>query len=345
MAKRPLLIYLDHLHWIHLAQASKGHIVGQNYVEAYKYLLSKKKANEIVCPLSLTHYMELAATGSYRQRNDVANVMAQLSTFQTLSPISILKRVELEKALFKYFGKPKIPKEINLLGVGAFFAARGENKMMKFSGSEKTMQDFSKVMGGDEQIKQLEYKYTLLAEFEILRGPDLEQEQLLRAKYDYKPELAIEEAKKRAAQEDELANELKNDPTKFKKIDDIVTARYLYWELSDALTELLASSGMTMEEFMKIGKERVTNFVHDMPTADIITTLTKLNLKNLNRSWVKNDIHDMDALAVAVPYCDVVVTEKHSFTQLINAKLGIKYDTTLLKNLEDIPEVVNKLLR
>jgi hypothetical protein len=57
--------------------------------------------------------MELSATGSYRQRNDVANVMAQLSSFQTIAPISVFKRAELEEALFKYFGKPESPKRLN----------------------------------------------------------------------------------------------------------------------------------------------------------------------------------------------------------------------------------------
>jgi hypothetical protein len=219
----------------------------------------------------------------------------------------------------------------------------GENKMMKFSGDKKTMQEFSKLVGGDKQITQMEYKYTLLAEFEILRGPDLTREKLLREKYDYKPELAVEEAKKRARQEEELAEELRKDPSKIRILDDIVTARYLYWELSDAFIEVLTRSGMKIEDFMKIGKKRVTDFVHYMPTSDIFTTLTKANLKNLNRSWKKNDIHDIDALAIAVPYCDIVVTEKHAYTQIKNAKLDVKYNTQLLKDMNDLPAVIDGL--
>ena len=63
----PVSIYLDQLHWIHLAQAHTGHKNGEQYKEVYQYLLEQRKADTIVCPLSLTHYMELSATGNYRQ--------------------------------------------------------------------------------------------------------------------------------------------------------------------------------------------------------------------------------------------------------------------------------------
>jgi hypothetical protein len=72
----PISIYLDQLHWIHLAQAHTSHKDGGRYKEVYQYLLERRAEGKIVCPLSLTHYMELSATGSYRQRTDVATVLA-----------------------------------------------------------------------------------------------------------------------------------------------------------------------------------------------------------------------------------------------------------------------------
>ena len=85
--------------------------------------------------------------------------------------------------------------------------------------------------------------------------------------------------------------------------------------------------------------------MHDIPTADVLIAFAKANLKTLNRVWKKNDIHDMDALAVAVPYCDIVVTEKHAYTQLLKAGVEEKYRTKLLKRLEDLPGALEELLR
>src|SRR5205823_2468539 len=109
MISKPISIYLDQLHWIHLAQAHTGHKDGERYKEVSEYLLGRKDAGKIVCALSLTHYMELSATGSYRQRTDVATVMAKLSGFRTIAPMSVLRRVEIEQALHKHFGKPEEP--------------------------------------------------------------------------------------------------------------------------------------------------------------------------------------------------------------------------------------------
>ena len=81
---------------------------------------------------------------------------------------------------------------------------------------------------------------------------------------------------------------------------------------------------MTIHDFLALGREGITQFVHDIPTADVLVAFTKANLKNLNRTWKKNDIHDMDALAVAIPYCDVVVTEKHAYAQMVQCWNGTK---------------------
>ena len=336
----PVSIYLDHLHWIHLAQAHTGHRNGERYKEVYQYLLEMRVAGKVVCPLSLTHYMELSATGSYRQRTDVATVMATLSGFRTIASTSVLRRAEIEQALSKRFGKPENPMQPQPFGLGVFFAANGENRMMKIRGSDSILESLAAKVGGIEKIKELEREFTSMAEFEVLRGPHESQVQELRDRYGYAPEAAEEVARKRAAQEEELAQQLIAKPSLRKKLDNIVTARYLSWELSEPLILALTKVGMTIDDFLEQGAEGITQFVHDIPTADVLVAFTKANLKNLNRTWKKNDVHDMDALAVAIPYCNVVVTEKHAYTQMFNAGMEQKYKTKLFRKVEDLLGVI-----
>jgi hypothetical protein len=336
----PVSIYLDQLHWIHLAQAHTNHKNGEAYKKVYQHLLEQREVGKIVCPLSLTNYMELSATSNYRQRTDVATVMAKLSGFRTIASTSVLRRAEIEQALHKRFGKPEVPVQPQPFGLGVFYAANDENRMMKLHGNVSSMESFSTAVGGIEKIKELELKYSVQAEFEMLRGSHESQLQELRDKYGYAPEAAEEVARKRAAQEEELAQQMIADPSIKRKLDNIVTARYLYWELIDPLLPALAKVGMTIHDFLDIGGEGITQFVHDIPTADILVAFTKANLKNLNRTWKKNDIHDMDALAVSIPYCDVVVTEKHAHAQMVNAGMEQKYGTKLLRNIEDLLDVI-----
>src|SRR5437763_13995309 len=140
MSSMPVSIYLDQLHWIHLAQAHTGHKNGEHYKEVHQSLLERTAAGKIVCPSSLTHYIELSATGNYRQRTDVATVMAVLSGFSTIAPTSVLQRAEIEQALNKRFGKPEVPMQTQPFGFGVSFAANGENRMMKIRGKGSSME-------------------------------------------------------------------------------------------------------------------------------------------------------------------------------------------------------------
>jgi hypothetical protein len=57
---------------------------------------------------------------------------------------------------------------------------------------------------------------------------------------------------------------------------------------------------------------------------------------NPQKAWEGNDLNDVTSLAVAVPYCDVVVTER-SWASLINAaKVGDRFDTLVTPNLQDL---------
>jgi hypothetical protein len=63
---------------------------------------------------------------------------------------------------------------------------------------------------------------------------------------------------------------------------------------------------------------------------------------NPQKPWEGNDLNDVIALSIAVPYCDVVVTEK-SWASLVNAaKVGKRFDTLVTRDLKD---VVNRLSR
>lgn len=154
-------IYLDQLHWIHLAQAHAGHKNGEQYNEVYQYLLEQRKADKIVCPLSLTHYMELSATGNYRQRTDVATVMAELSQFRTIASMLVLRRAEIEQALHKRFGKPEEPMRTQPFGSGVSFAANGVNRAMKLRSNSSSIELLAAAMGASKSLENSNVKLLL----------------------------------------------------------------------------------------------------------------------------------------------------------------------------------------
>jgi hypothetical protein len=50
--------------------------------------------------------------------------------------------------------------------------------------------------------------------------------------------------------------------------------------------------------------------VRSMPSTDVAIVLKAAWHRNGQRIWTVNEVYDIDALALATPYCDVVVTEK-----------------------------------
>ena len=64
---------------------------------------------------------------------------------------------------------------------------------------------------------------------------------------------------------------------------------------------------------------------------------------NSTQMWTANDVYDIDALAIAVPYCDVVVTEKACHHVLTTAGLDRRMRTAILRRLDDLPTALSAL--
>jgi hypothetical protein len=155
VSESPIRIYLDQLHWISLARANTGHTKGVPYIPVLDYLRKARTEGVIICPLSGTHYMELQGNRNFRRRSDVAEVMAELSSFSALSGIGPLRRAELDQALFIRFGRPNPPRRLKPHGWGAHFPFGRNAQELKLCGLTESMNDFRAKLG-DERFERLE---------------------------------------------------------------------------------------------------------------------------------------------------------------------------------------------
>lgn len=339
---KKIIVYLDQNHWISLAKANTQHPQGSTFIDVLFYLKKAVADGQIVCPLSLTHYMELSYIGNFKQRSDVAEVMAELSLFYTLPPKDILQKIEMKRALlnaFRHHENKKIDTK-NILGRGCFFAGNGEEKTVGFDGYMFDTVPMQPDLDLREKLLPWASGIRLILENELLRGPRDNEVSLLREKYGYRPEASRLVAIKRATQEDELAELLSKNPKEKKRLSNIVAARYLYWEMFDDLHDLLLELKIDRDEFIAVGIEGITKIVKDIPTANVATTILELNFKNINRPWQKNDIHDLDALVVSVPYCNIIATDKHNATQLNRNNVDEIFQCSITSNLLEIPNLV-----
>ncbi|MFI7285288.1 hypothetical protein ACIBRY_01225 [Streptomyces anulatus] len=174
-----------------------------------------------------------------------------------------------------------------------------------------------------------------LLDREVLQGPsDAERPALAAAGWD--PTVARTVAEERAEQERQLTAQLDAAPQwRRGRLRDVVSARYLAREVIDLLTEALMARDLTVENIL-IDKASARRFVDIMPSADVHVELTYAAHRNRDKSWESNDIFDIDALSIAVPYCDVVVTERHACHVLRTARVPARVGTEVFATLGEL---------
>ena len=88
------------------------------------------------------------------------------------------------------------------------------------------------------------------------------------------------------------------------------------------------------------GLEDVRRLVDAMPSADARVSFLTMAHRNPQTRWERNDIFDIDAVSVAVPYCDIVATDNHAHHILHASRVPDRLGATVLR---DLPSLVADL--
>jgi hypothetical protein len=170
----------------------------------------------------------------------------------------------------------------------------------------------------------------------VLAGPTDDGVERLRA-YGWNPEAVRQVAENRAAEERAQVARLNADPKwRRGRLRNVVMAREVIIELFDALNEALEARGCDFSDVWT-DREAAREIPSTMPSTDVAVTLKTAAHRNPQKGWLRNDIYDIDALSVAVLYCDIVVTEKHAHHVLQAERAPSRMDTVLLYRLGDLP--------
>ncbi|MEV7061164.1 hypothetical protein AB0N95_37710 [Streptomyces microflavus] len=336
------LVYLDLNHWISLAKAATGHRDGDAYQPALTAVRAAASSGLYLFPLSLTHYMEMAGIRDPRQRADIGDVMEKISGFTTLLSRTHIMRLEVEAALDRALDitSPHLA-DIDLLGhgIGHAMGMRGGLSIRSASG-DVTDEARAASPDGPVAFDLMLANAREQLERSMLRGPtDAEVPDLKANGWD--PTAARRSAENRAESERQLAKRLDDHPKYWNRLRDVVQARYMSLEVIDMLTQALLDRGKELAEVVT-GRESIRAFADCMPSAEIHTTLTTAAHRNREKSWESNDIFDIDALSIAVPYCDIVVTERYASHVLHAAHLPGWMQTEVVTRLKDLTEWLDR---
>jgi hypothetical protein len=305
-ARPPALVCLDLNHYINLARTAAGLKAPDGYDGLLRAATGARWQDRAVFPLSGTHYMEMSGILDPAQRASVAEVMESLSGFRVLIGRVTLAELEIDALL----SPGPAAERIDLLGptFGWAFGMRGGLTIRDVDGNDSSASMRKAV--GDREYERIMAEAALALEKGMLAGPPDEEIAALRAA-SYAPEKTREVTERRAQQERDLSARLdQEDRWRRGRLRDVVSASELTHEWLDQITRATLARGTDIGQIVRGDRERMRAFAESMPSNRVAVSLKTSYHRDGRHQWTVNDIHDIDALAVAVPYCDAVFTDK-----------------------------------
>lgn len=344
-------VYLDQWVWIRFAKVAAGrpaHPGDAVVLDAVR----DAAARGVAFPLAATHYFETLGIADPRQRNDLAAVMAAISRFLNLPATSTLVRHQMLTAFHELYGRPAFrPAAPTVLDLGVGWSMTGVRvplKIMTGSGGDAREVTEAEVPGIAVQLRSLGQ----LAEARLIAGPADDEIEHLRS-LGYRPESAEASTQSRLAFEGLLADYLAdpaNGSVSRSELRAWVMGRELIHEYFDIFNGILTDYRIDpyrlfAKDAAKPGSMRadMMRLSDAVPTLRVAADMKLEVVRNAQRHWTVNMMHDIDALSLAVPYCHVVVPDRDAADLLTRSKAHIRYGTRVVPRLHDLPSVLADL--
>jgi len=305
----PKVVYLDLNHWVALAKANTGHRDGHQFRDALAACIAAVEAGAVVFPISVSIYMEVTKIRQRQRRVDLRHVIERVSGYRAITPRPVIEEHEVEALLDRLLGPSPIPIQATDYLDRGFAHAHGSRQ---------------------SDVSDLEPELSRWA----LDGPAAEEERLL-PHFKYNPMATYEVQLQRAAEETEQVERFNADPSwRDPRIRKVVRLREIGSEIGEMLSRGLIARGLEPAVLTKFGSG--LDAFDSMPSFDVSVSLKTAYHRNPKHRWTPNDIHDIDALAGTVPYCDIVVTDKAERGHLVDTGVAERLNTTVLSRVTDL---------
>ncbi len=342
MSQRPALVYLDMNVWVDM---SKGLAVGdhrwQRIVDRIRNLVDD---GSVLIVLNASTYLELWHRRDQTSREGVGRLMRDLTGYAALAPIEAIRAMEVDAFVQRHVGRDRSIQADELIGHGARHAFGSPFGRFRFVES---------IASADGVIPEGPAAQAPEEWLDMKReGPEWEwfnlvgaQEMLDLEGLERTPQHRIGDS--RVEREMHLRQLVATQPWAKVRLRDLVITDEI-----EALTEEINQAcwkagtqphGLFLENpELDTPPEAMRAFVDGLPSVDTLATLREWKHRDLTHEWHQHDEGDLLSLAVAVPYADVVVTERR-WSHLCSASgLSTKYKTQVVA-LRDLERILDEL--
>lgn len=326
------IVYLDQNMWIYLHQENQGQSQ-RDLSDVLDTIQTVSENKEVLFPLSLERLRETEKSHNRRnRRQQLRNFMTSISDLSTFAPWDIV-RYEEKLEFIDSNATSKAASMSSVLGQGIPFMFAGNHWSIEFGEDDL-----------DDEQNELKEELCEFAEsieaFEEL-AEDLEL-----------PTQTEEELEETIAEWEEIreeAHEAFYDNSQRRRYE---LAWYYKNHIIPDLTEYCLLSGKNpyqfhdqidanFESFVNQDDEETRDFLKSFPSIYSYVNLTTSRDLNKSQDIHPNDLNDITALSVAIPYADIVVTEKQWKHIAANqTDIAESYNTVMSSDLSELPSLI-----
>jgi hypothetical protein len=313
--QEPRIIFLDQNHWIYLSRAYHSRPDGAAFREILERLLTGVRNGIYRIPLSLSHLIEHARASDADRRRRLAEVYEVLSRGWFFGSLSDIVPDEPRRAVAHTFNTGLIFPRPEVFGRGVAFG-------LGSSGRARLATDVSNLALAAflEMTRQPGAVYNLATN--LIEENRIRQNDTIRRG----AEATIQAA------EDLRTRRRPHSPDLWRRAQ---AAEYMLL-LQEELQRALWANALRLDDFVALGPEGMTDFFAQVPTVHVDCELMGYRDRQWSRSLEVNDISDLWYLMPAVPYCDVVVTERLWRRAIMEQRLHEHYRTIVISDLRDL---------
>lgn len=336
------MVYLDMNVWVSMTRgcAQKD----SRWIAARSGLEEAVSKGQMVAPLSAAHYLELWHRREQRSREEVGAVMRDVTGYATLPSTYGVRRREVRALVSQLAGRSSLLLSTSdLLGHGAahaFDSPHGRFRFIESLASPDGQLDEGPATDPPENWNILDRS-----------GPKWEWFQLVGTQLILESE-GIERTPEHRYGTQHMEGELRlreyliREPQSRGQLWDHLVADELD-SLLDEINEISEELNVDPHGFFFSGvlgatpPESVHGFVAQLPSAFAWATLRHWKHRDLTHPWEQHDRTDISALSVAVPYCDVVITERRWAHMIKATRLAERHDTDVGHGLTSLESLLS----
>ena len=318
------VIYLDQLVYIGLLRAYKGKPPEYpKYAKICKEIIESSQKGNNKFPVSRTHLFESIKRPSLSSRKDLLKFIFDLSKFYTIISWDQVIYMEVRNAILKSFNVKSIDISDYVFIDESLHFFGGKVEITSDEPDEKIIEEIEKKLSSI--CKDSEWMANALCMDQMISI-----EQLIQ-----------------------LDKDLIDKLEKLRKIDyrhpdknirkKISNARFFSEFIQDEIVKVCSEFNLNSKEHIKSifpNKDSLEVFLKSIPSAYVFHVLYDVLDRDRSRPIKSNDIYDIMFLAIAVPYCDVVVTERGWSKILNEANIGEMYNTRIIYKIEELSDFI-----